>query len=87
MARSLILSDQASDRPTLDEASRTLQAGGQVAFEESVVSEWAEKIHAGEAYEQLPLGCTIVWYSPIVIMIALFIALLVALAYLKWWVA
>ncbi|MGP0067203.1 MAG: hypothetical protein ACLQGP_26860 [Isosphaeraceae bacterium] len=85
MARSVMLSDQASDRPALEDAGEKLQAGMPLEFDEAAVREWAKAIRETSAGTGLPLGCVVVAYAPFVIMFVLIAAMIGLLAY-AWWI-
>jgi hypothetical protein len=85
LAKSVLLSDQASDPAALNSASEQLRAGGSVDFDQEAVAQWVATIQTHMPDLRMPLGCAIVWYAPLLIMalLALAFALVAALAYMK----
>jgi hypothetical protein len=51
------------------------------------VAQWAAAIRANPPDVRLPFGCAVLWYAPLVVLVALVFALVALLIYLKWWVA
>jgi hypothetical protein len=87
LAKSVLLSDQVSDRAALETASERLKAGGAVEFDPRAVAEWTAAIQANPQDLRLPTGCVIIWYAPLVIMVVLTLVVVALFAYLKWWAA
>lgn len=87
LAKSVLLSDQSCDRAALDDASQKLGSGGLVEFDEAAIRSWVEASESSSHNQRMPVGCMILWYAPLVIMIFLFLALGALLAYVKGWFA
>src|SRR5580704_10449578 len=78
LAKSVLLSDQSAGPSALASASARLQAGGELAFDPRAVAEWAAAIRASPPDVRLPLGCAVLWYAPLVVLVVL-VFVLVAL--------
>ena len=79
LAKSILLSDQVSKCGALDKASDQLQSGGVVEFDSQAVAEWTAAAQVDPQDVQMPLGCAIIWYVPLVVMVLLMLVLVVLL--------
>ncbi len=87
LAKSVLLSGQASNRASLNEARATLQAGGSVDLDPQVFADWAAFFRANPQDLGMPLGCLLIWYASLAIMVLLALVLAAVLSYPRWWIA
>src|SRR5262245_35051327 len=71
LAKSIMLSDHVCDSAALDKASETLKRGGIVEFDPQALAQWTAGIAANPDWLRIPLGCAILLYAPVVIMVVL----------------
>ena len=83
LARSLMLCDQSCDKATLLAASENLKAGRPLDYDAAALAQWTETLRQNPQALRMPLGCAILWYAPLAIMLILFAVLCAVIAYIS----
>src|SRR6516165_3078794 len=82
-ARSLLLTDHYLAHAELETLAQKLKCGEQVQFDEASLSELAQTLEQFPDRAKMPLGCYIVTWTPVVIVIVLALLLVGLLIYLR----